>query len=487
MKFVTDVVPPSEFILSRMENISGARALWLVVGATIAVIILRTFQTWWCLRHIPGPFLARFTNLQRVWWVKTGRAHLYHKAVHVKYGEIARIGPHMVSISSPEAIPIIYSIRPGVPKSDFYATLRPYTRERGSMQAVFNTQDEKIHKQIKSPIAALFSLSNVAKFEGLVEEVLSCMSKQFDKRFVDAGETFDFGEWLQYFAFDVMGTMSFSKRYGFLDQGRDVEGMLDAIFNFFKTAAPMTQIPWLDPLLYKNSIIQSFRRTPGNSILGFVGKVIRERVDNIDKTIGDSGSKTNYEDFLARFLEIQQENSDLPPWASTAWTFSNVIAGSDSVGTVMRTVMCESALALEDTEAAINVFADNLLSHPDTLQKLQQELNTAELSQPYPQWKEVCDLPYLDACIQEALRIHPPFALPFERVVPAGGITVLGAYLPENTLVGGNPYVVNRHEPTFGTNIEEWSPERWLSGGEGHKKKLEQSMLTVSAIFPKPG
>lgn len=107
------------------------------------------------------------------------------------------------------------------------------------MLAVFNTQDEQMHKRIKSPIAPLFSLSNVVTFEGLVEEVLLCLSKQFDKRFVDTSEKFDFGEWLQYFAFDVMGTMSFSKRYGFLDQGRDVGDMLDAIFKFMKTAAPV--------------------------------------------------------------------------------------------------------------------------------------------------------------------------------------------------------------------------------------------------------
>lgn len=107
------------------------------------------------------------------------------------------------------------------------------------MLAVFNTQDEQMHKRIKNPIAPLFSLSNVVMFEGLVDGVLSCLSDQLDKRFTGTGITFDLGEWIQYFAFDVMGTMSFSKRYGFLDSGKDVEGMLDAIFEFMKTAAPV--------------------------------------------------------------------------------------------------------------------------------------------------------------------------------------------------------------------------------------------------------
>lgn len=48
--------------------------------------------------------------------------------------------------------------------------------------------------------------------------------------------------------------------------------------------------------------------------------------------------------------------------------------------------------------------------------------------------------------------------------------------------MGGNPYVMNRHEPTFGNDPDSWDPERWLVGGEKHKKKLEQSMLTVSYL-----
>jgi hypothetical protein len=63
--------------------------------------------------------------------------------------------------------------------------------------------------------------------------------------------------------------------------------------------------------------------------------------------------------------------------------------------------------------------------------------------------------------------------------VPRGGVTVLGKFLPEGTVVGGSPYVVNRHRGTFGDDAEFWRPERWLEKGDEHKRKLEQSMLTV--------
>lgn len=43
-----------------------------------------------------------------------------------------------------------------------------------------------------------------------------------------------------------------------------------------------------------------------------------------------------------------------------------------------------------------------------------------------------------------------------------------------------SPYVVNRHRPTFGEDADEWNPDRWLVKDEAHRKKLEQSVLTVS-------
>ncbi|XDG04350.1 hypothetical protein ABKA04_003965 [Annulohypoxylon sp. FPYF3050] len=380
--------------------------------------------------------------------------------------------------------------------------MSPYTRDRGSLVGVFHTQDEQAHKLMKNPIAPLFSLSSVVSFEGLVEEVLECLEKQLDERFSKTGAVFDFGNWLQYFAFDVMGTLSFSKRYGFLDEGRDVGGMLATIFDFMKAHSALTQITWLDPIINKNRIVYGLLQTPDMSILRFVNKAIRERLQITGKQDAEAHIKRErpFTDFLSCFLEIQRSNDRVPSWAPSAWILSNVIAGSDSTATVMRTVMwlfhrtpwssfdilVVSRLANDIRSwplLSIGVFFKNynLLTHPKTLEKLRQELLAASSDRHYPKWDEVSGLPYLDACIQEGIRLHPPFALPLERVTPPEGITVLGKYLTGGTVVGGNPYVVNRHQPTFGDDPDSWDPERWLIGGEKHKKMLEQSMLTFGA------
>lgn len=124
-------------------------------------------------------------------------------------------------------------------QSDFYVTLRPYTRSGGALHAVFNTTEEPILKQIKTPIAPLFSITNTTSFEPLVDQVLQCIRDRLEERFTATQQIVDMGQWLQFFAFDVMGTMTFSKRYGFLDEGRDVNGMLGTIVDFMRTSAPV--------------------------------------------------------------------------------------------------------------------------------------------------------------------------------------------------------------------------------------------------------
>lgn len=125
----------------------------------------------------------------------------------------------------------------------------------------------------------------------------------------------------------------------------------------------------------------------------------------------------------------------------------------------------------------------NLLFHSETMHRLRDELFQADkancFAEPYPSWKDVCDLPYLDACILEGLRLHPPFCLPFERVVPKGGMVVGDNYFTEGTVIGMNPYVVNRHKPTFGEDADKWNPDRWMVSKELRSKR-EAAVLTVS-------
>jgi hypothetical protein len=69
-----------------------------------------TLRTYLALRHIPGPWLAAWTNIPRTSWVLGNEAHAKHIALHQQYGPIVRFGPTMVSVQDPSEIKHIYDM-----------------------------------------------------------------------------------------------------------------------------------------------------------------------------------------------------------------------------------------------------------------------------------------------------------------------------------------------------------------------------------------
>lgn len=95
-------------------NLSLAEQYLSLVPPLFAVfsILWWSFRSYFRLRHVPGPFIAAWTNLPRLSWVLSNRAHDIHIQLHRQYGKMVRFGPNMVSISNPAEIPAIYGFNP---------------------------------------------------------------------------------------------------------------------------------------------------------------------------------------------------------------------------------------------------------------------------------------------------------------------------------------------------------------------------------------
>ena len=137
-------------------------------------------------------------------------------------------------------------------------------------------------------------------------------------------------------------------------------------------------------------------------------------------------------DLLSRFVEARDEDGDMYPLQDmVSWTISPLSAGSDS------------------TAASLRVIVYHLCANPQILAKLRREIDIVtqegKLSQPAT-FSETCQMPYLNACIKEAMRCNPPVGFPLQRVVPKGGKDIAGRFFPEATLVGVNPWVVHRNK-----------------------------------------
>lgn len=93
--------------------------------------------------------------------------------------------------------------------------------------------------------------------------------------------------------------------------------------------------------------------------------------------------------------------------------FLLVIAGSETTATTLS-----GATAL-------------LLSHPNILEKLQQEVRSSFKSADEITITSVNKLYYMLAILNEALRLYPPVTSGLVRTVPPGGEQVAGRYVPE--------------------------------------------------------
>lgn len=291
--------------------------------------------------------------------------------------------------------------------------------------------------------------------------------------------------------------MTFSKPLGFLEKGGDVDGIIVALEHmldysgkvcrlFEETkkarandyrAIQIGQMPWLDYIFIKNPLKNLF----GGGSTGAVARFARARLDERLKqtSTGDtliSSTPSPHKDFLARFLEAKTEHPNIVNDNQVfSYTVSNMNAGSDTTAISLRAILYYT------------------LKTPRVYTKLNQELNNAfeenRISLPVS-WKQSQEqLPYLDAVIKEALRLHPAVGLMLERIVPAEGLQLPqgGPFLPAGTVVGANPWIIHRHY-VFGEDVESFVPERWLRmDGEaeevfqGRRQKMLRATFTFGA------
>lgn len=87
-------------------------------------------------------------------------------------------------------------------------------------------------------------------------------------------------------------------------------------------------------------------------------------------------------------------------------------------------------------------------------------------------------LPYLKACINEGMRLHPSVGLTMPRVVPSEGATISGFHFAPGYRVGINAAVVQYDKDVFGPDADLFEPERWA---QRDAARMEKAMLVFGA------
>lgn len=379
------------------------------------------------LRKIPGPRAARFSRLWLVEHSRAGDMHTTMIALHKKHGKLVRTAPNEVSVSDPAAIKTIYGAGSKFRKSDWYSVWQGHRTFD-----LFGERDEKVHGKQRRLVSNIYSLDQLKKMEPYVDNTLTLFLNRLEE--VRKQGAIDMGKWAQMFAFgktrvidlcmklitplDVIGEVTFSRRFGFLAAGKD-DGSFSAIDSALHSAAWIGQTPWLYWLhdLFMPYIGNYLGVNNRNgSLRQFAARECEER----------KGRGSDHRDMLRALIDVkEQKPGEFDDNGVLSMAASNIFAGSDTTG------------------ISIGAVLNNLCKHSDCKEKLVNEIKGALHDEGVSStgnmpFKVGHAMPYLQACIQEALRLHPAVGMSLPRVVPQEGFEIDGFFIPAGVSLSFN-------------------------------------------------
>jgi cytochrome P450 len=114
----------------------------------------------------------------------------------------------------------------------------------------------------------------------------------------------------------------------------------------------------------------------------------------------------------------------------------------------------------ETSAAGLNTLILQLAGNPRVQKKAQEELMRVVGKDRLPTFADMPNLPYIRACVKEALRINPILA-PGIRHYTDNDVTYKGQVIPKGTVLYANTAFLH-YDPARYDNPEEFRPERYL-------------------------
>ncbi|KAK8155481.1 cytochrome P450 [Phyllosticta citribraziliensis] len=396
------------------------------------------------LRSIPGPFLASGTRLWKFWATITQHQETEYIKLHAKYGPIVRTSPNSISVSSPYAAREILSAGKGFHKTDFYAVFPPPENPD-----IFTEIREHEHARKKRAAAVPYSMATMQQMTPCIENTIDLLMQKV-RSFAEGSREVALDIWLHYFAFDVLGEVAFSRRFGFLDTGKDVEGCISAINVNQQYNAAVGQIPQLNALLRHNPIWKLCQVL----VKSAQPLITRLALDELRKR--KTGEvNTERKDLLGQLLRAHEATPEKFSEGDVfAVAHGAIFAGSDSTASTMQSLL------------------HHVLREPHIYRRILAEIDDAvkagRLSD-VVQYNEALQLPYFQAALKEAMRMRPAVGVAMARQVPPAGAEIDGKWYPGGTAIDVHAWVLHRDRGIFGDDAEVFRPERWLEDAERAK------------------
>ncbi|KAI0103889.1 cytochrome P450 [Nemania sp. FL0031] len=378
------------------------------------------------LRHFAGPKLARLSQFYHFFHIRAKVDNYRHlDRLHKQYGEYVRVGPNLLSISDPDMIEVIFHPSSNFAKAEWYDIANPLLN-------LVQLRDRAEHdRRRRHGWDLAFTTKALRSYDSRVIKYADQFVAQMVRR---VGQNVNVTDWLEWYAFDVMGDLAFGRSFKALENGKS-HIYIDTMHS--TSALPLGCLGTLPWVIQTITNLVPARLNPFMTLVRYSDECIEERKQR----------KPTEPDIMTPILAAGPFYED--PKADALLLVGDarliIIAGSDT-----------SASAL------IHCFYE-LGRDANVVRKIREELqqhgirNDETLSITQLQYLE-----YLNAFIQETLRMHPTNPGGLFRLTPTGGVKIGGHYLPGGVKVVNPHYTVLRSPKAF-ASPDEFIPERWTT------------------------
>ena len=372
----------------------------------------------------------------------------------------------MLITTNADLIRRMSSVRSPFTRGEWYSCLKLHPDHENVVSLV----DERQHSELRSRMSPGYAGKDNAHLEKDVDEQLQKFFDLVNSKYLARPEegvyrTVDLSRITSFFTLDVISKIAFGHTFGFLERDEDPFGYLKnleqflpaiIVFGVYTELTKILKIPLLKAALPKSTDKRGLGR-----VMGFA----KERVDE------RFGSKPVVrQDMLASFIKHGLTQEELE-----SETLTQITAGSDS------------------TASSLRLTLHFICTAPPILERLLAEVEAAiaagKISRPIIKDSEARQLPYLQACIKEGLRVYPPVTGLMAKLVPKGGVTIdvdgVERFVPGGVQIAWNSWGMMRDQSIFGADCEIYRPERWLpkDNSEKEQARIGKMTETVSMVF----
>ncbi|KAI5781555.1 cytochrome P450 [Geopyxis carbonaria] len=404
---------------------------FLLLGYFAYGIGLCVYRYWFHpLSKFPGPPLAAVSDLWFSYVNISGKSIHYVRDAHLKYGPVVRLAPNQLSFGTSSSLRDIYGKTTGrktFPKTEYYTDIAFGFENAG----VATELDPAVHKVKRNFLAPVFSTQALADFEGLVQGHFDKFLHAMD-RLGTTAEGMNIADWLGYLTFDITGDLTFGESFGALENEKNHKWMslINDNLDLAAYAESMRRFPFINSIATKfvpqrllDARTYHVEWTKKKTHKRIYSPEDPDRKDMMTYLLNSSGAKgVTHDEITSHAAQI-------------------IIGGSETVATF----------------STFTIY--HLLTNPETNIKLKEEIRSRfnDVSEITP--SSTVNLPYLNAVIEESLRISPPGPTGLPRYSP--GETVDGHYIPKGVRLSSHPWTIS-HNEAYWKDHNAFRPDRWL-------------------------